>query len=161
MARKPRNSPVESHHAEGGGIPSLMDRLRDRGAGQYVAPPGDPTGRRIPRFEEWTAPDYHDTHNRLVDAQREFASLPSRIRSRFNNDPYHLIRFIDDENNRPEALIMGLVTPTDEEALAMLRARRKGNLVEQQDLVAEIEAERARQARIRAAEADPGDPPQT
>lgn len=155
MARSAKNSPVQSHHAANSDPGALMNRLRDN-RGNYAAPPGDPTGRRVPRFEEWTAPDYHSTHNRLVDAQREFAGLPARVRSRFNNDAYHLIRFIDDPQNRPEALIMGLVTPTDEEALAMHRAARKGGLIEQQDLVAEIEAERAKQARIKAAEADSG-----
>lgn len=155
MPRKPINSKVEQHHAENSNVGDLMNRLRSP-TGVYAPPPGDPTGRRVPRFgEEWTSMDYHAMHNKLVDAQREFAGLPSRIRSRFNNDPYQLIRFVEEPANRPEALTLGLVTPNPVEAEAMRRALRKGNIIEQTDLVREIEAEQARQARIKAAENDP------
>lgn len=158
MSRKPRSSPVESHHAEHADPGSLMERLKSS-QGVYAPPPGDPTGRRIPRFEEWNSMTYHEMHNKLVDAQREFAGLPARLRSRFDNDPYQLIRFIEDPDHRAEALTLGLVTPTDEEAMAMRRALRKGGMIEQTDLVAEIAAEQARAKRLRDAENPPNDPP--
>lgn len=155
MARLSRNSPIEKHHSEGSDPSSLMSRLRQP-SGQYVSPPGDPTGSRVPQFlSAWTAPDFHAAHNKLIEAQVQFAGLPARVRSRFNNEPYQLLRFVEDPQNHAEAVLLGLAEPTYEEVQIMRRAARKGQLVEQTDIVREIQAEQARAERVRQAEEDP------
>lgn len=53
--------------------------------------------------------DYHSALNRVIAAQDAFDALPATIRARFENDPAQLISFLEDENNRSEAVSLGLV----------------------------------------------------
>jgi phage internal scaffolding protein len=63
-----------------------------------------------PRYGDFTGiGDYHTALNRVIAAQDEFEALPAQIRARFNNDPAELIEFLEDDKNRPEAEILGLV----------------------------------------------------
>lgn len=55
-------------------------------------------------------------------AQDAFASLPAQVRQRFANDPAQLLEFIQDTNNRDEAIKLGLIdkpipSPNDEPSL--------------------------------------------
>lgn len=55
-------------------------------------------------------------------AQDAFASLPAQVRQRFANDPAQLLAFIQDTNNRDEAIKLGLIDrpttePNDEPSL--------------------------------------------
>lgn len=45
----------------------------------------------------------------VKEAEARFASLDSRVRERFRNDPLELLRFLGDESNRKEAEDLGLV----------------------------------------------------
>lgn len=62
-----------------------------------------------PRFMDLTAVDYMAANNRIVAGRNAFNNLPSKIRARFQNDPYQLLRFLDNPNNREEAIKLGLV----------------------------------------------------
>lgn len=53
--------------------------------------------------------DYQSSLVRVRKAQAEFDALPSRIRSRFHNDPGELLSFLSDSKNRDEAVALGLV----------------------------------------------------
>lgn len=52
---------------------------------------------------------YHDAHNRVIEAQASFMTLPAAVRERFRNDPGEAIAFLEDEGNRAEAEKLGLV----------------------------------------------------
>nr|QJB20699.1 MAG: internal scaffolding protein [Microvirus sp.] len=52
--------------------------------------------------------DYQNTLDKLMTAQRSFESLPSELRSKFENDPAKLIAFLDDKQNDEEAIKLGL-----------------------------------------------------
>lgn len=54
--------------------------------------------------------DFQSVMDRLVAAQEEFDSLPSKTRDRFGNDPARLISFLNDPKNYDEALKLGLVS---------------------------------------------------
>ena len=58
--------------------------------------------------------------NAVLAAQDEFMELPAQLRARFNNDPALLIDFLEKEENREEAIKLGLVAskPTSVEAEA-------------------------------------------
>lgn len=56
-----------------------------------------------------SAVDYHDTVLRAQEAQDRFMTLPAAIRARFSNDPGELIDFLASEENRAEAIKLGLV----------------------------------------------------
>lgn len=53
--------------------------------------------------------DYASAVIQLREASETFMQLPSSIRKRFGNDPGNLIEFLGDENNRSEAIELGLI----------------------------------------------------
>ena len=71
-----------------------------------------PTSPVSPQYGDFTGiSDYQSALNAVIDAQDEFMSLPANIRSRFENDPANLINFLDNEENRQEAIELGLIEP--------------------------------------------------
>lgn len=56
--------------------------------------------------------DYQTSLHTVFEAQRAFDDLPSKIRSRFKNDPNQLLAFVEDEANHEEALQLGLLSNT-------------------------------------------------
>jgi len=69
--------------------------------------PGKPLS---PQYGDFTGVlDYHSAVNAVLAAQDDFMELPAQMRSRFNNDPAQLIDFLGNENNREEAIKLGLV----------------------------------------------------
>lgn len=59
---------------------------------------------------------YQLSLNQVIEAQEAFDQLPAMIRKRFNNDPAHLMTFLEDPSNLDEAVKLGLVerkTPPD------------------------------------------------
>jgi len=73
-------------------------------------------------FADVTQHDFQTAMNVLADARSAFASLPSHVRDRFNNDPAQLLAFVEDEDNAAEAAELGLLSPEGIEAVAQ-RAR--------------------------------------
>lgn len=57
--------------------------------------------------------DFQSAMNTITQAKREFMALPAKMRSRFNNDPAELIAFIEDTDNRDEAIRLGLIPKPD------------------------------------------------
>ena len=69
--------------------------------------PGKPMS---PQYGDFTGVlDYHSAVNAVLAAQDDFMELPAQLRSRFNNDPAQLIDFLDNEQNREEAIKLGLI----------------------------------------------------
>lgn len=61
------------------------------------------------RYEDVTGvEDYHTSLNRINAAGEAFMSLPSGIRSKFQNDPGNFLDFVNDPTNREEMYEMGL-----------------------------------------------------
>lgn len=54
-------------------------------------------------------PDFQSALNFVIEAGNAFMDLPSKIRERFNNDPQKLMDFISDNENREEAIRLGLI----------------------------------------------------
>jgi len=52
--------------------------------------------------------DYQLSLNQVIAAQEAFDQLPAKIRERFNNDPAHLMSFMNDDKNAEEAIALGL-----------------------------------------------------
>jgi len=53
--------------------------------------------------------DYHTAFNAVKEAEASFYQIPASIRERFQNDPAKLIEFLGNEENRAEAVSMGLI----------------------------------------------------
>lgn len=61
--------------------------------------------------------DFQSAMNLIKHAKDEFMTLPAKVRSRFDNDPAKLINFLEDTDNRDEAIALGLIPkpePKDE-----------------------------------------------
>jgi len=64
-----------------------------------------------PRFGDFTTiTDYHGAVLIAQKAEEAFMSLPAQLRARFSNDPGALIDFLDNPENRSEAIKLGLIT---------------------------------------------------
>lgn len=48
--------------------------------------------------------------DQVMAAQAAFDKLPAPMRARFNNDPAHLLRFLEDPKNVDEAVALGIAT---------------------------------------------------
>lgn len=74
--------------------------------------PSSPPGARPPVFGDFSnVPDYQTALNKVIDAQERFAELPSQVRRRFDNDPAKLLEFLASDDNREEAVRLGLIEP--------------------------------------------------
>jgi len=74
-----------------------------------------PESTLSPRYGDFTGiVDYHSALNQVIAAEDEFMRLPAQLRARFNNDPAQLIDFLDKEENKNEAITLGLVNKTEE-----------------------------------------------
>lgn len=65
-----------------------------------------------PQYLDATGMDFQDMQNKLVEAQSLFDALPSKIRSRFANDPGEFLAFVSDPSNHSELQSMGLLAET-------------------------------------------------
>lgn len=64
-------------------------------------------------FGDFTPTDYQEMRNQIADIDQNFSSLPAKVRRRFDDDPYQLLRWLDRPENIPEAIKMGLVPDPD------------------------------------------------
>lgn len=53
--------------------------------------------------------DYQDALNTVIESKEAFMTLEASIRARFQNDPQKLHAFLGDENNRDEAIKLGII----------------------------------------------------
>lgn len=88
------------------------------GPGRMGLPIGNPAATRQPRFVDLPSQSYHDMCNVVVDAQNAFRSLPARVKARFGNDTYQLLRFLEDPANREEAIKLKLVESQEADFVA-------------------------------------------
>ncbi|WNK14298.1 MAG: internal scaffolding protein [Microvirus sp.] len=69
-----------------------------------------PVGVRMPSYGDFTGlSDMHTALNAIAQAREAFDAMPADVRRRFDNDPAKFVDFCDDEQNRPEAVRLGLV----------------------------------------------------
>lgn len=107
---------VQQHHAVGSSASAIMAKHL-RGPNRLL-PPQNPTlvnQARKPEYRYMSSEHYHDMLNKVRSIDVIFYGLPARTRQRFSNDPYTMLKFIEDEQNRKECLKLGLLEPTDDE----------------------------------------------
>lgn len=57
-------------------------------------------------------PDFQTALNTVVAGEAAFASLPSKLRARFENDPAQFLDFMSNPDNQDEAIKLGLAVDT-------------------------------------------------
>lgn len=55
-----------------------------------------------------TFESYHDSVNRVIEAQDAFMTVPAKIRAKFNNDPASFLAYVQDPANADSMIEMGL-----------------------------------------------------
>lgn len=69
-----------------------------------------PLPKAEPRWEDFTSvDDYHASMNTVKAAEAAFADLPAYIRHAMGNSAENLLEFLSDEENREEAIELGLI----------------------------------------------------
>lgn len=63
------------------------------------------------QFGDVSGLEFKAMQDKVLHAKEEFNKLPSKIRNRFQNSPQKLLQFMDDANNRDEAIELGLINP--------------------------------------------------
>lgn len=86
---------------------------------------------RIPQYGDFStsASDYHTALNMVLAARESFDSLPAKIRARFDNDPAQMLSFLDDPDNRSEAIELGLISSPSEDLSIPPAARNTNSAV--------------------------------
>jgi phage internal scaffolding protein len=69
-----------------------------------------PENALSPRYGDFTGiNDYQSALNAVIAAEDGFMALPADLRARFSNNPEELINFLDNPENKDEAIRLGLV----------------------------------------------------
>lgn len=64
----------------------------------------------LPKYGDFTGVfDFQSAQNVVVQAKQQFMTLPAKLRARFHNSPQELLQFLEDPENRKEAIAIGLV----------------------------------------------------
>lgn len=61
------------------------------------------------QFGDMTGLDFRLAYEKIFNAKDLFNKLPSKIRKRFMNNPEELLKFMEDPNNRQEAINLNLI----------------------------------------------------
>lgn len=65
---------------------------------------------RMPQYGDFSqVGDFQSAMNAVIAAQKDFMTLPAKVRSRFDNDPQKLLEFVSDDANLAEARALGLM----------------------------------------------------
>lgn len=60
--------------------------------------------------------DYQAAMEAVLRIDDEFASLPAKVRIEFENDPYQLLRFLENPANKERAIELGLIAKPSQKA---------------------------------------------
>lgn len=93
---------TEQHHKDDVDIKKIIQRYDRTGVLTNIT-------QMEARFGDVDGADYREMMNVIVGVDQKFDALPSEIRNRFQNDPAQLLEFMEDPNNREEAIRMGFI----------------------------------------------------
>lgn len=92
-------------------INTIMARFQKTGMLEFV-------NKHEPQYGDVTAIDFQNSMESVAQAREMFADLPSKVRDRFNNDPAELLDFLDNPDNKDEAVLLGLAKSPNEKPTA-------------------------------------------
>lgn len=101
-ANIPSDSETHQSFADACNINNIIRKYRTTGLVDHV-------NRYQGNYTDYSNPvDYQTALNTIIAADEVFMSLPSDIRSRFENDPGKFLNFVDDPKNADALVEMGL-----------------------------------------------------
>lgn len=64
---------------------------------------------RMPQYGDFSElGDFREQQQKILDVYETFATLPAKIRERFNNNPAFFVEFVGDEKNLDECVKLGV-----------------------------------------------------
>ena len=97
---------AQQHFEEEANINNIIARYESTGV---LGDPFNP-GTTQPMYGDFSSVvDFHTAQNIISHSMQAFEQLPATVRKRFNNDPAQLLEFLEKEENRGEAIKLGLV----------------------------------------------------
>jgi len=84
-------------------INNIMSKYQKTGLAEHVNKHQGDYGDLI------DVPTYHDAMNKIISANESFSTLPSSIRTKFNNNPAEFLDFVSNPENVEEMGKMGLL----------------------------------------------------
>lgn len=71
-----------------------------------------PITKRMPIIGDFAdVMDYQTALNMVLEADEAFMQLPGKVRERFDDSPQKLMEFLENRDNRDEAVKLGLIDP--------------------------------------------------
>lgn len=98
----PEETRTKQSHKDECDINNIMARYRRTGLIEAV-------NRNQPRYADVTGLEFRTAMEMVAQAQQLFEDMPSGVRKRFGNDPAAFLDFVNDPENRPEAVRLGLL----------------------------------------------------
>lgn len=98
---------TEQNHRKTCDVRTIMKKYERSGVIEHVNRYGGRYGDFL------SASNYHEAMNQVLRAQDMFNSLPSSVRSRFENDPAKFLEFAQNHENAEALAEMGLATLSD------------------------------------------------
>jgi len=106
-----QETPTQQQFLKDADINNIVARAKKTGVlGTGVA------GNRKPMFGDFSSYDFMAIQNKIADIEGLFMDLPPKLRSRFKNDPYNVVRFVEDPENHEQAVKWGLIPKPPEKA---------------------------------------------
>lgn len=99
-------------------INKIMARFQVTGLIEFV-------NNREAQYGDVTGIDLRTSLATVARADEMFSELPSSVRKEFNNDPEEFFNFVQDPENRSEAIEMGLIKSDDRRAPEPRKARTR------------------------------------
>lgn len=90
-------------------INTIMARYQRTGVLDHVR-------QNVGQYIDVTGADFTEAQNLIAGARSMFNELPAKLRERFNNEPAELLSFLEKEENREEAVKLGLLNAKGGEA---------------------------------------------
>lgn len=103
-----KDSPTQQHMANEVNINMIMAKAKKTGQ-MPVFQNMNPMYGDVSDFGS-----YQEALMQIQSAQNDFNALPGAIKARFGHNPGNLLQFLSDENNREEAVKLGLIPKKEE-----------------------------------------------
>lgn len=98
-----KETTTQQHFKNQVDINEIMRKARKTGIRPMAA-------HQVPMYGDFSeVGSYHEALMKIEEAQDRFMQFPASIRSRFKNDPEELFKFLESEDNRKEAIELGLI----------------------------------------------------
>lgn len=96
-------SETQQHHYESTKVDNILKKYAHTGDSTLL-------NKRPKEYKDLTqVPDLQTALNKVRLAEQQFNSLSSQVRERFGNNPTKLFTFLENKNNRDEAIKLGLI----------------------------------------------------